>query len=48
MSRSIFALVDQRDRNYFGGGGKEGDQLGYIDAQTRAIFAAAMPLSRTC
>lgn len=38
VSRSIFALVDQRDRNYFGGGGKEGDQLGYIDAQTRAIF----------
>ena len=38
VSRSIFALVDQRDRNYFGGSGKEGDQLGYIDAQTRAIF----------
>ncbi|MGV8577541.1 hypothetical protein ACV355_31910, partial [Pseudomonas aeruginosa] len=38
VSRSIFALVDQRDRNSFGGGGKEGDQLGYIDAQTRAIF----------
>ncbi|MDX7271054.1 LLM class flavin-dependent oxidoreductase [Serratia marcescens] len=46
VSRSIFALVDQRDRNYFGGSGKEGDQLGYIDAQTRAIFGrsyAAQP-----
>ncbi|CAI0733828.1 LLM class flavin-dependent oxidoreductase [Serratia ficaria] len=38
VSRSIFALMDQRDRNYFGGSGKEGDQVGYIDQQTRAIF----------
>ncbi|AIR06987.1 alkane 1-monooxygenase [Cedecea neteri] len=38
VSRSIFALIDQRDRNYFGGSGKEGDQVGYIDPQTRAIF----------
>lgn len=38
VSRSIFALMDQRDRNYFGGSGKEGDQVGYIDPQTRAIF----------
>jgi alkanesulfonate monooxygenase SsuD/methylene tetrahydromethanopterin reductase-like flavin-dependent oxidoreductase (luciferase family) len=38
VSRSIFALVDDRDRAYFGRGGKEGDQIGYIDEKTRAIF----------
>ena len=38
VSRSIFALVDDRDRAYFGRGGKEEDSVGYIDAQTRAIF----------
>ena len=38
VSRSIFALVDDRDRDYFGRGGKEADQVGYIDEQTRAIF----------
>jgi alkanesulfonate monooxygenase SsuD/methylene tetrahydromethanopterin reductase-like flavin-dependent oxidoreductase (luciferase family) len=38
VSRSIFALVDDRDRAYFGGGGEEHDQIGFIDEQTRAIF----------
>jgi alkanesulfonate monooxygenase SsuD/methylene tetrahydromethanopterin reductase-like flavin-dependent oxidoreductase (luciferase family) len=38
VSRSIFALMDQRDRNYFGNSGQEGDQVGYIADQTRAIF----------
>jgi alkanesulfonate monooxygenase SsuD/methylene tetrahydromethanopterin reductase-like flavin-dependent oxidoreductase (luciferase family) len=38
VSRSIFALMNQQDRSYFGGSGKEGDQVGYIDQQTRAIF----------
>ncbi|WHA43680.1 LLM class flavin-dependent oxidoreductase [Agrobacterium larrymoorei] len=38
VSRSIFALVDDRDRAYFGRGGKESDSIGYIDANTRAIF----------
>jgi alkanesulfonate monooxygenase SsuD/methylene tetrahydromethanopterin reductase-like flavin-dependent oxidoreductase (luciferase family) len=37
VSRSIFALVDDRDRMYFRGG-IEDDHVGYIDAQTRAIF----------
>jgi alkanesulfonate monooxygenase SsuD/methylene tetrahydromethanopterin reductase-like flavin-dependent oxidoreductase (luciferase family) len=37
VSRSIFALVDDRDRAYFGGG-EEKDQIGFIDAKTRAIF----------
>lgn len=38
VSRSIFALVDDRDRAYFGQGGKDGDQFGYIDGPTRAVF----------
>src|SRR6188768_2030320 len=38
VSRSIFALVDDRDRAYFGGDARDRDQVGYIDAQTRAIF----------
>jgi alkanesulfonate monooxygenase SsuD/methylene tetrahydromethanopterin reductase-like flavin-dependent oxidoreductase (luciferase family) len=38
VSRSIFALVDHRDRAYFGRGGEEKDQLGFIDEKTRAIF----------
>ena len=38
VSRSIFALVDDRDRAYFGRSGADRDQVGYIDAQTKAIF----------
>jgi alkanesulfonate monooxygenase SsuD/methylene tetrahydromethanopterin reductase-like flavin-dependent oxidoreductase (luciferase family) len=38
VSRSIFAIVDDRDRAYFGRGQQEHDQIGYIDEQTRAIF----------
>ena len=38
MSRSIFALVDDRDRAYFGRGRAERDQIGFIDEKTRAIF----------
>ena len=38
VSRSIFALIDDRDRAYFGRGGQEGDQIGYLDESTRAIF----------
>ena len=38
VSRSIFALVDDRDRNYFGRGPEEADQVGLIDEKTRAIF----------
>jgi alkanesulfonate monooxygenase SsuD/methylene tetrahydromethanopterin reductase-like flavin-dependent oxidoreductase (luciferase family) len=37
VSRSIFALVDDRDRAYFGHS-KDEDSIGYIDANTRAIF----------
>src|SRR4051794_11734288 len=38
VSRSIFALVDDRDRAYFGRGKPEADQIGFIDEKTRAIF----------
>src|SRR5215475_8546204 len=38
VSRSIFALVDDRDRAYFGRDARDQDQIGYIDASTRAIF----------
>jgi alkanesulfonate monooxygenase SsuD/methylene tetrahydromethanopterin reductase-like flavin-dependent oxidoreductase (luciferase family) len=38
VSRSIFALVDDRDRAFFGHGRQEEDQIGMIDATTRAIF----------
>jgi alkanesulfonate monooxygenase SsuD/methylene tetrahydromethanopterin reductase-like flavin-dependent oxidoreductase (luciferase family) len=38
VSRSIFALVNDRDRAYFGGGNEDDDKIGFIDEQTRAIF----------
>ena len=37
VSRSIFALTDDRDRMYFGGQGQDRDQFGRIDS-TRAVF----------
>lgn len=38
VSRSIFALVDDRDRAYFGHSGQDADQVGFIDEKTKAIF----------
>ncbi|WP_024554275.1 LLM class flavin-dependent oxidoreductase [Franconibacter helveticus 513] len=38
VSRSIFALMDGRDRAYFGGSRDESDKVGYLDEKTRAIF----------
>ena len=38
VSRSIFALTDDRDRMYFGRGGSEGDQIGMLSQTERAIF----------
>jgi alkanesulfonate monooxygenase SsuD/methylene tetrahydromethanopterin reductase-like flavin-dependent oxidoreductase (luciferase family) len=37
VSRSIFALVNELDRSYFGRGGQDTDQIGVIDS-TRAVF----------
>jgi len=38
VSRSIFALVDDRDRAYFGRRNQDTDEVGFIDAETQAIF----------
>jgi alkanesulfonate monooxygenase SsuD/methylene tetrahydromethanopterin reductase-like flavin-dependent oxidoreductase (luciferase family) len=38
VSRSIFALVDDRDRAYFGRGNENEDTIGYLGNNERAIF----------
>jgi alkanesulfonate monooxygenase SsuD/methylene tetrahydromethanopterin reductase-like flavin-dependent oxidoreductase (luciferase family) len=38
VSRSIFALVNDQDRAYFGRRNQDTDEVGYIDAATQAIF----------
>ncbi|NKB49419.1 MAG: LLM class flavin-dependent oxidoreductase [Alphaproteobacteria bacterium] len=38
VSRSIFALVDDRDRAYFGRESQSEDHIGFIDPNTRSIF----------
>lgn len=38
VSRSIFALMDDRDRTWFGGDRNSQDQIGQIDPNTRSIF----------
>ncbi len=38
VSRSIFALVNDMDRYYFGQEAERSDQVGYIEKNTRAIF----------
>lgn len=38
VSRSIFALMDDRDRAYFGASSHDSDKVGFIDEKTRAIF----------
>ncbi|MEU3510475.1 LLM class flavin-dependent oxidoreductase [Streptomyces longwoodensis] len=38
VSRSVFALVDDRDRAYFGRERDSEDRIGYIDPTTRAVF----------
>ena len=38
VSRSIFALVNDHDRLYFGQQGKGADSFGYIEADKRAVF----------
>ncbi|MCW4467966.1 LLM class flavin-dependent oxidoreductase [Flavobacterium sp. MFBS3-15] len=38
VSRSIFALVNDQDRFYFGQQGKAADSFGYIESDKRAIF----------
>ncbi len=38
VSRSIFALVNDQDRMFFGAGRPEEDQFGYIEPEKRAVF----------
>jgi len=38
VSRSIFPLVDDRDYQYFGHESRSQDHIGYIEANTRAVF----------
>jgi alkanesulfonate monooxygenase SsuD/methylene tetrahydromethanopterin reductase-like flavin-dependent oxidoreductase (luciferase family) len=38
VSRSIFALVDDRDRMYFGRGNEKEDTIGFLGNNERAIF----------
>ena len=38
VSRSVFALVSDQDRLYFGRSGESADSIGYIEENTRAIF----------
>ncbi|HEY0966070.1 MAG TPA: LLM class flavin-dependent oxidoreductase [Opitutaceae bacterium] len=38
VSRSIFPIMNDLDRAYFGSDDEQGDQIGLIDANTRAIF----------
>ena len=38
VSRSIFPLIDDRDRHYFGRAGEDEDKIGFLDETTRAIF----------
>jgi alkanesulfonate monooxygenase SsuD/methylene tetrahydromethanopterin reductase-like flavin-dependent oxidoreductase (luciferase family) len=38
VSRSIFALVEDRDRAYFGRGNEDEDSIGFLGDDTRAIF----------
>ncbi len=38
VSRSIFALLDDRDRMYFGRGNESEDQVGFLGDNSRAIF----------
>lgn len=46
VSRSIFALMNDMDRAYFGGSGQDGDKVGFLEEKNRSIFGrsyAAQP-----
>jgi len=38
VSRSIFPLLDDQDRFYFGRSGDNEDKIGFLDEKTRAVF----------
>ena len=47
VSRSIFALVNDRDRAYFGGDSESADTIGFLGDNGAPCSAAATPPSRT-
>jgi alkanesulfonate monooxygenase SsuD/methylene tetrahydromethanopterin reductase-like flavin-dependent oxidoreductase (luciferase family) len=38
VSRSIFAVINDQDRAYFGRAAQEEDTIGFLDQTTRAVF----------
>ncbi len=38
VSRSIFALITEQDKRFFGGGNKQGDSFGMIEPGKQAVF----------
>jgi alkanesulfonate monooxygenase SsuD/methylene tetrahydromethanopterin reductase-like flavin-dependent oxidoreductase (luciferase family) len=38
VSRSIFPLMNDLDRDYFGGEEEQSDKIGFLDSTTRAVF----------
>jgi len=46
VSRSIFILVDDRDRDDVGRGNRAEDSIGYINETTRAIFGRSYAANR--
>ncbi|HEY4246476.1 MAG TPA: LLM class flavin-dependent oxidoreductase [Lacunisphaera sp.] len=38
VSRSIFPLMNDLDRAYFGSEGEQADQIGFLDSTTRSVF----------
>ena len=47
VSRSIFALMDDRDRMYFGASRNDSDSVGYLDEKRGRFSGAAMRQSPT-
>ena len=47
VSRSIFALVADRDRAYLGAAARIEDTIAYIGGNERAIFGRSLPPRRT-
>ena len=45
VSRSIFALMNERDRIYFGSSSHDSDKVGFLDEKTRAIFGRSYAAS---
>lgn len=45
VSRSIFALMTDRDRMYFGSSSNDSDKVGFLDEKTRAIFGRSYAAS---